>query len=1001
MRNFLLSSLLLFGIVYGYSQNEGVVAPINPEYAKYLDKLNSGQIVNQTKDGHRFGYVPSPVKPNFDNYYKLNKSLLKRAFPASYDLRTLGFVTSVKNQGQCGTCWAFATCASIESRWLKLGLGAYNLSEDNMKDCHNFDIGNCDGGFIELATAYLVRRSGPALETSDPYYDTPETCPSNVLPTAYVTDARFLPADINTIKEALMDYGGIYTAFYYADSYYNSSNYTYYCGTANSANHAVLIAGWDDNKQTAGGKGAWIIKNSWGTAWGESGYFYISYNDATVLEESAYFPLKIDYQASAKVYNYDDFGWIASYGFQSEAAYGLVKFITTNTNPLVKAGTWINTSNTVIDIDIYDNFNGTSLTNLLGSMHNLSCPFPGYYTFSIPSSIALANGNDFYIKIKYITPGNTSPIPIEISYPGIALSTIETGKCWISSNGSSWNAIGKNTTRLADLCIKAYTDNSCNYPQATITPHDSIILCQGQTTTLTANSGTEYKYQWQKTDLDISGATNISYSPAESGNYRVLITNSNNCSNTSLPVNVAIYSIEAGNNQSISCNGKAQLNPSINYTTGKFIQLYKPTSFKFSDIILASFGANIQSNCVAGNLAYVKDNNSSYLGCSATGYPTGVLSNKIALIDRGSCEFGYKALKAQQNGAKAVIICNSEANNGPNTSSSLGAGSYGSQVTIPVLMVSQSVGNYFKTFLTGSGYAKVSIGYDAGAFNVQWSPSAGLSETDIFNPVASPKITTTYTLSISNTECALADKVTISVTNAPSVNLGKDSILTEEKSMTLNAGVGFTSYDWNDGSKNQTLAVNSSDLTNGVYIYSVTVTNSSGCQGIDSIKITVEKQSGYKVNGFITYDNNLSTPLKKGMIYLCSPENLKLDSSKLDTLGYYNFNKVQNGIYKITAKISQTWGGATPVDALYLNRTYIGLYSFKDDLKKQAADVSFDNKISPVDALLINRRYIKALNSFKSGDWVFENATITVNGSNVTTNFKTICFGDVNGDYKF
>lgn len=278
--------LISFGILHiallSIGQSIIQESPVNPDFIKYLEESKSGRFNFQTKSGFGLGQIPSPLKKNFDAF--LSSHNPKAAITdAKYDLRTAGaggssLLTSVKNQGGCGSCWTFATMGSIECRWKILGFGDNNLSEDNLNNCHGFLFASCEGGNLDMSTSYLSRKSGPMSETDDPYTATPNACPTGLTEQAYIPDVRYVPNDMNSIKQALIDYGALYTNLYYDDLYFNDGDNTYYYDDVSSTNHAVLLVGWDNNKLTAGGTGAWIIKNSWGTGWGENGFFYVSYN---------------------------------------------------------------------------------------------------------------------------------------------------------------------------------------------------------------------------------------------------------------------------------------------------------------------------------------------------------------------------------------------------------------------------------------------------------------------------------------------------------------------------------------------------------------------------------------------------------------------------------------------------------------------------------------------------------------------------------------------------
>ncbi len=133
-----------------------------------------------------------------------------------------------------------------------------------------------------LDESSLFRRgSGPVNETDDPYhdYDDRQTPPPSVPVQYYVRESVVFDTD-DEIKNAIMARGALHTSMYWDDLSYRDSDQTYYYSGGTSTNHGVTIIGWDDNKDTAATtNGAWLIKNSWGSSWGASGYFWLSYAD--------------------------------------------------------------------------------------------------------------------------------------------------------------------------------------------------------------------------------------------------------------------------------------------------------------------------------------------------------------------------------------------------------------------------------------------------------------------------------------------------------------------------------------------------------------------------------------------------------------------------------------------------------------------------------------------------------------------------------------------------
>ena len=168
----------------GYSETnkatEPVLAPENPDFVKYqTDKIYTQSAASS--NGHKTGFIPSPVDLN----YLSEISTVEISAPAYYDLRTLNRVTSVKDQGEAGVCWTFATYASLES-YLMPGENR-DFSENNMKNLlssaypEGFDRDPNDGGNPLMSTAYLARWSGPVEETADPYSIYSEVSPRTYL----------------------------------------------------------------------------------------------------------------------------------------------------------------------------------------------------------------------------------------------------------------------------------------------------------------------------------------------------------------------------------------------------------------------------------------------------------------------------------------------------------------------------------------------------------------------------------------------------------------------------------------------------------------------------------------------------------------------------------------------------------------------------------------------------------------------------------------------------
>lgn len=395
-----------------------------------------------------------PIPPDFD------KNLFNREIlPEVFDLRDFDRLGGVKVQ-PTGGCWASAAMGSVESVRKSAGLKDTILSDINLKLFHGFVPERSINGNHLMATAYFSRGSGPIPknpETDSVYQHHPKIL-------SYISDARYLPDDPNLIKQVILDYGAVYSMMFFRKKDMDTITNIYYTNKE-KINHAVILVGWNDTLDTKDGYGVWIAQNSLGLKLGENGFFYIPYQDPNILTINAIWPKWMDYNPDAKLYYYDTLGSYYSYGFRDTICYGLVKYEADENVQLTKIGTSINFNNSRIYAEVYSEFD-TSLKTLSGYLGNIEpfyCRYSGYYSLDVNQEIEIKKGDDFYIMMRYITPNDTLPLPVETAIEGYSIPHIMQNRCWINPDYEKWpttwyecGADSKYSTLHFDLCIKAY-----------------------------------------------------------------------------------------------------------------------------------------------------------------------------------------------------------------------------------------------------------------------------------------------------------------------------------------------------------------------------------------------------------------------------------------------------------------------------------------------------------------------------------------------------------------
>lgn len=360
-------------------------------------------------------------------------------------------------------------------------------------------------GNDSMSTAYFARWDGPVNESLEPYNGTSFVDPLTYqlplesafsyfsrnehaeeyhLESAISISKSYSQAYRNSLlKSAVYSYGAAEILMNWSQSALSIDNHYFYLpdNKGVAAGHAVAVVGWDDEiskdkfTKTIGNTtytpqhdGAFIVKNSYGENWGDSGYFYLSYDNAGTFANDACIPILTANDNANVLYQHDPLGATISYTPQSSVGYLKNVFTATSDQSLTSVS--MTTFTSLTDYDVYVQVANEDLRHVASGSH----AYPGYYTVDLGEEIAVREGEEFSVIVRLSARSSTISLalqmPLEGDTPNAALYAAQ-GFSYVSTDGKNWTdlyTLGKTTA-----CIKVHAIDTATSNSKVVTPRNA------------------------------------------------------------------------------------------------------------------------------------------------------------------------------------------------------------------------------------------------------------------------------------------------------------------------------------------------------------------------------------------------------------------------------------------------------------------------------------------------------------------------------------------------